>query len=155
MARLDTCYRTLAAAPAAPREDDQNAVLRDRICEYFEETTSTACGAGSEGACEDPPATQDAAVGVEGSAEDADPLSGLPLKKPPPALALDVRELLAFARRSGGSGRGGGSKGAPPEVRPLRWVSFCLLTTQRDQYIAGRVSRERQACERLSLRSSE
>ena len=116
VARLDTCYRTLAAASAEPREDDQNAVLRDRICEYFEEA-SGADEITGEGHGEGKQSTQDVAAGVDGDAGCRNPLSGLPLREPPPALALDVRELLAFSRRSGSS-RGGG-KGAAPEVRAL------------------------------------
>ena len=100
VARLDTCYRTLAAASAVHREDHQNAVLRDRICEYFEETPSTR-GASSEGDGEGMRPAQDAAATAHGDAGAASPLAGLPLREPPPALALDVRELLAFSRRSG------------------------------------------------------
>ncbi len=133
VARLDTCYRTLAAASAEPREDDQNAVLRDRICNYFEETSNTG-GASSEGDGEGMRAAQDAAATADGDAAATSQLAGLPLREPPPALALDVRELLAFARRSGGSGRGGGKKGAAPEVCAVLWelvgVSACSVCTR-------------------------
>ena len=116
MARLDTCYRTLAAAARVTREDDQNAALRDRICEYFEEASSSSGADCEEGDDDDRQRSDGAATGRNDASPN--PLAGLPLRAPPPALALDVRELLAFARRTGG-GRGGGKGTLPPEVCAL------------------------------------
>ena len=103
MARLDMCYRTLAAAAAASCDDDQEALLRERIGAYFEEAADDSAAthdAGADGAGPSQEAAGLAASAVKGR----NVLAGLPLRAPPPALALDVRELLAFARRGGGSG---------------------------------------------------
>ncbi len=112
VARLDTCYRTLAAAAAASRADDQEAVLRDQVGAYFEggaDDTAALRGGSADRATP----SQEAADAAASAVEDGDPLASLPLRAPPPALALDVRELLAFARRGGGSG---GSKGTAAQV---------------------------------------
>ena len=112
IARLDTCYRTLAAAAAASRNAEQEAVLRYQIGAYFEggaDASTASRSVGADGARPSHEVTAAAAPAVV----DGDPLAGLPLREPPPALALDVRELLAFARRSGGSG---GAKGIAAQV---------------------------------------
>ena len=128
MGRLDTCYRSLATAAAnesAPAQ--QEAYLRTAIAEYFLERAApdaVAAGTGTAAAAAErlegeAPAggvgggAAAAAGGAEGLPSEGSQLKGLPVKAGNPSLRMDVRELLAFAKRQGTS------KGAP-EVNPAK-----------------------------------
>lgn len=107
--RLDTCYRSLAtAATEYDTPAEQEAYLRTAIAAYFEERTI-----GEE------PLSDAAQEGVGlGAGSGGLQLKGLPLKAGNPSLAMDVRELMAFAKRQG-TGKGAGEVSA-------QFCSSCL-----------------------------
>lgn len=119
--RLDTCYRSLATAAANDSTSaQQEACLRTAIAEYFLERAApdiAAADTGADAATAERSEGEAPAAGAGGGAaaaaglaSEGSQLKGLPVKAGNPSLRMDVRELLAFAKRQG-TGKGA------PEVR--------------------------------------
>ncbi len=105
-------------AAAGSDQSKQEALLRSRIAEYFGQQqespatpgagASVATSADEEAAGAEADASAERAVPGDGAGQDAGPrtagagrLAGLPVRAGHSSLALDCRELLAWARSAG------------------------------------------------------